>query len=246
VSVLLVSTDTAGLSGGLSTSRIEALTDGVFAVVMTLLVLDLKVPLVPGPEAAAELPSKLLELWPKLLSFALSFVIASIYWVGHHNQFHFIRRTDRVLLWINLLFMLCVALIPFSSGLLGDYPGQQIAVVVYGVNLICVGCVLYGHWWYATTAQGLVDHDIDPRVVRLAKRRILIAPVAYALAIILSSFGPALSLAIYLLVPVVYIVPGGVDRHWRRSRVGQSTAPAPEPSPHMEGATHLLRGDDRK
>lgn len=208
-----MSRDVAAASGGLSTSRIEALTDGVFAVVMTLLVLDLKVPVITGPEAAAELSGKLLDLWPKLLSFALSFVIASIYWVGHHNQFHFIRRTDRALLWINLLFMLCVALVPFSSGLLGDYPGQQIAVVVYGINLICIGSVLYGQWWYATADHRLVDHDIDPHVVCAAKQRILIAPTAYALAIILSFFGTAISIAIYLLVPVVYIAPGSVDRH---------------------------------
>ncbi len=232
-----MSRDGAGLSGGLSTSRIEALTDGVFAVVMTLLVLDLKVPATLGPEAAGELPGKLLELWPKLLSFTLSFVIASIYWVGHHNQFHFIRRTDRVLLWLNLLFMLCVALIPFSSGLLGDYPGQQIAVVVYGINLICVGCVLYGHWWYATAADGLVDRDIDPHVVRVAKQRILIAPAAYTLAIILSFFGTTLSLAIYLLVPVLYIAPGSVDRHWRQAPTAPSAVGVPERTVREEGTT---------
>ncbi len=218
----------AGSSGGLSTSRIEALTDGVFAVVMTLLVLDLKVPVLTGPEAAAELPGKLLELWPKFLSFTLSFVIAGVYWVGHHNQFHFIRRSDRVLLWINLLFMLCVAFVPFSSALLGDYPGQQVAVMVYGINLICIGCVLYSHWWYATADHRLVDHDIDPHAVWLAKRRILIAPVAYTLAIILSFFGTAVSLVIYLLVPLVYIAPGNVDRHWGRARAAPSVDTVPE------------------
>jgi len=223
-----VSREGAGPSGGLSTSRIEALTDGVFAVVMTLLVLDLKVPLIPGPEATAELPGKLLELWPKFLSFTLSFVIAGIYWVGHHNQFHFIRRTDRVLLWINLLFMLGVAFVPFSSALLGDYPSQQVAIVAYGINLICIGSVLYAHWWYATADHRLVDHDIDPHAVRAAKQRILIAPVAYALAIILSFFGTGVSLAIYILVPVAYIAPGTVDRHWGRARAAHAANTGPQ------------------
>jgi uncharacterized membrane protein len=208
-------TKTDGM-GGLTTGRIEALTDGVFAVVMTLLVLDLKVPVIAGADAALALPGKLLELWPRLLTFILSFVIAGVYWVGHHNQYQFIRRSDRVLLWINILFMLCVAFIPFSTALLGEYPQLPIAVTIYGLNLIVIGAVLYAHWWYATADHRLVDHDIDPHVVRVAKQRILIAPVAYTVAILLSVFGTALSLAIYLVVPVMYIAPGAVDRHWRR------------------------------
>lgn len=219
------------MGAGLTTSRIEALADGVFAVVMTLLVLDLKVP-VAGPDASAELPGKLLELWPRLLSFVLSFVIAGVYWVGHHNQYHFIRRSDRVLLWINILFLLCVAFIPFSTALLGEYPQQPIAVVIYGLNLILIGLVLYAHWWYATADCRLVDHDIDPHVVRVAKQRILIAPVAYTLAILLAFVGTALSLAIYLLVPVLYILPGAVDRHWLRRPAPPSANATAEGSPH--------------
>ncbi len=219
------------MGGELTTSRIEALADGVFAVVMTLLVLDLKVPVVAGPDAAAELPGKLFELWPRLLSFALSFVIAGVYWVGHHNQYHFIRRSDRVLLWINILFLLCVAVIPFSTALLGEYPQQPIAVAIYGLNLILIGLVLYAHWWYATADYRLVDHDIDPHLVRVAKQRILIAPIAYALAILLSFVGTALSLTIYVLVPVLYIVPGAVDRHWHRRPVPPPANAAAEITP---------------
>ena len=102
----------------LGRNRIEALTDGVFAVAMTLLVLDIKVPELEQPLATAELPLKLLSLWPKFLSYTISFVILGAYWVGHHVQLSFIRRADRPLLWINVFFLLWVALVPFSTALL--------------------------------------------------------------------------------------------------------------------------------
>ena len=104
-----------GRGGGLATNRLEALVDGVFAVVMTLLVLDITVPSPTQPHAVAHLVRNLIALKPTVLSYALSFVIAGIYWVGHHNQFAYIRRTDRPLLWINILFLMCVAFIPFSA-----------------------------------------------------------------------------------------------------------------------------------
>ena len=205
-----------GRGGGLATNRLEALVDGVFAVVMTLLVLDITVPSPTKPHAVANLLSNLLALKPTLLSYALSFVIAGIYWVGHHNQFAYIRRTDRPLLWINILFLMCVAFIPFSAALLAAYPGQRIAVIVYGANLIVVGLVLYLHWWYATSNHRLVDVDLDPHVMRLATTRILMAPAIYVVAIGLSfvpSVGTAVSIGIYVLVPVLYILPGHIDRH---------------------------------
>src|SRR5437763_6636992 len=175
---------------GLGTDRLQTLVDGVFAVVMTLLVLEIKVP------RTGHLLHDLLGLQATLLSYALSFVIAGIYWVGHHNQFAYIRRADRPLLWINILFLMCVAFIPFSSPLIAAYPGQRIAVIVYGANLIVVGLVLYLHWWYATRNDHLVDANLDPHVVRLATTRILMAPVIYVVAIGLSFLNTAVSIGI--------------------------------------------------
>lgn len=225
----------AGREGGLGTSRLEALVDGVFAVVMTLLVLDIKVPLPVTSYNMAHLLQKLVALRPTLLSYAISFVIAGIYWVGHHNQFAYIRRTDRPLLWINILFLMCVVFIPFSTALLAAYPGQRIAVDVYGGNLIVVGLVLYLHWWYATRGHRLVAADMDPHVVHLAARRILMAPAIYLVAIGLS-FVPAVSTAwsigLYVLVPVLYIVPGHIDRHLLgrhdHRTAGEAAGPAPQ------------------
>src|SRR5215475_9204742 len=106
----------------LGRNRIEALTDGVFAVAMTLLVLDIKVPELQQPLATAELPLKLLSLWPKFLSYTNSFVILGVYWVGHHFQLSFIRRADRPLLWINIFFHLWATPEIFSTSLLDALP----------------------------------------------------------------------------------------------------------------------------
>jgi uncharacterized membrane protein len=214
--------------GGLATNRLEALVDGVFAVVMTLLVLDITVPSPTQPHAVAHLLPNLLALKPTVLSYALSFVIAGIYWVGHHNQFAYIRRTDRPLLWINILFLMCVAFIPFSAALLAAYPGQRIAVIIYGANLIVVGLVLYLQWWYATRNRHLVDADLDPHVVRLATTRILMAPVIYVVAIGLSFVNTAVSIGIYVLVPVLYILPGHIDRHLLGLGHHEPEAPVPQ------------------
>jgi uncharacterized membrane protein len=106
---------------GLSKTRIEALTDGIFAIAMTLMVFDIKLPV--GPQTTPwSLRSELIGLWPRFLAYAISFIMLGVYWVGHHNQYHYIRRTDRGFLWINIFFLMGVSLIPFSTGLLGQYP----------------------------------------------------------------------------------------------------------------------------
>ena len=118
---------------------------------MNLLVLDIKVPELHPPLETVQLPLKLLALWPNFLSYFISFLILGVYWVGHHFQFSFIRRVDRPLLWINILFLLWVALVPFSTALLSEYSKTRVAIAIYGLNLIAVGLTLALQWWYATT-----------------------------------------------------------------------------------------------
>ena len=128
---------------------------------MTLMVFDIKV---PGQTQTTpwSLQYELIRLWPRFLAYAISFIMLGVYWVGHHNQYHYIRRTDRGFLWINIFFLMGVSLIPFSTGLLGQYPEERTALVVYGLNLIMVGGFLYAHWWYATGNHRLVERQIHP------------------------------------------------------------------------------------
>lgn len=120
---------------GLTATRIQAFSDGVFAIVITLLIIDLKIPQLAG-ESAGELGGRLFELWPKLLSYVLSFVIVGVYWVMHHHIFHYIQRTDRIALWLNIFFLMSVAFVPFPTALLGEYGSNQLVVIIYGVNVM--------------------------------------------------------------------------------------------------------------
>lgn len=203
-----------GASTFLGSSRTEAFSDGVFAVAITLLVLNLQVPQLAPSVVSNELPHKLFELWPKLLSYALSFVIVGIYWVSHHNTFHYIIRTDRTLLWINLLLMMCIVFIPFPTALIGQYPEQQISVVIYASTLVITGLVIQLLWWYATSNYRLVHREINPQLVRRAARRNLTAPLIYLLAIGISFLSVEASLIVFILVPLFYILPGRIDQHW--------------------------------
>ncbi len=200
---------------GLSKNRIEALCDGVFAIAMTLMIFNIKVPEVPavalGPHKLAH---EVFILWPKFLVYLISFAMLGVYWVGHHNQYHYILRTDRAFLWMNIFFLTCVSLIPFSTGLLGRYPAEQTALVVYGLNLILVGGFLFAMWWYATRGHRLVAQDIRPEIVRLAKGRILMAPAASLVAVCVSSVSIRSSLALFILLPFLYMIPGRIDQQW--------------------------------
>ena len=130
-----------------------------------------------------ELPGRLLELWPKFLSFVISFLIVGNYWMVHHRTFHYIRGYDHRLLLLNLWFLMWVALIPFSASLLGNYFGQQIPVIIYASHMIVAGLFLSWLWWYAQSDPRLVAPDIDPRLVRYNNLRALIVPLVFLLSI---------------------------------------------------------------
>jgi uncharacterized membrane protein len=119
----------------LSKHRIEALTDGIYAVAMTLLVLELKLPEVPAPVSDDALSQALLHLLPKIVAWILSFFILAIFWFSHHRAFHFVRHVDRRLLWINLLSLLFASLLPFSSAMVGEYSQLFRAQAIYASNM---------------------------------------------------------------------------------------------------------------
>lgn len=200
----------------LTPKRIEALHDGVFAIVMTLLILELKIPEVHDSE---HLHAELLALLPIVISYVITFVNLGIYWVGQQIQFHFIERSDRAFSWIHVLFLMLVSVLPFSSALLGHYPSDQIVSILYGLNLIAIGLVSYGSWRYATHHHRLTVHTIDDTFVKKVNRRILAAPVAALIAILLSFVSMTGSLLVYLLIVPYYIFPGRVDRFWRQEAV---------------------------
>jgi len=150
-------------------NRLEALTDGVFAIVMTLLVLELSIPEIAQSSPQAELPRRLLEQWPKFYSYVLSFIVLGLLWSLHHRSFHYIKRFDNGLIWLNIIFLMFVALIPFSTSLEGDYEGEQLAIVIYASNILLALAMRLIIWAYATGKYRLVDRDINSRLVKFEK-----------------------------------------------------------------------------
>jgi uncharacterized membrane protein len=159
-------TSQKGITSFLALHRLSALTDGVFAIVMTLLVLEIAIPEIAPSLLHEELPQRLIDLWPKLLSYIVSFLILGIFWYLHHLAFRYIKRSDNGLIWLNILFLMFVALIPFSTSLFGSYGEEQLPIVIYAVNIILVMLTRFTLWTYATRKYRLVDRDISPRAIK--------------------------------------------------------------------------------
>lgn len=176
--------------------RVETLVDGVFAIVLTLLILDIK-----APDAASdlELTQRLFTLAPKFFAYVLSFVVLGLFWFGHQMMSRYIRRADRVHIWLSLLFLMCIAFVPFSAALLGQHGQYRSATILYGINAAAAGLVRYLHWRYATGNHRLIDKELSPKLIRSISRTFLVAPIACTVGIGVSFFSVPVSLALYTM-----------------------------------------------
>jgi uncharacterized membrane protein len=206
------SRDERGIS---DTTRITTLADGVFAIVMTLLVLGVEVPEVPDEMIADQLFREVLLLWPLIAAYVVSFLVLGIYWMGHHTQFHFMHGVDRIALWINILFFMVLSLVPFTTKMVGQYSGQEVALLLYGANLLAISLVLFAHWEYAARS-GLLEPSAGKEVKRKATRQIMIGSAVFVAGMAMAFVKPSLSLFVFLLVPAMHILPGPVYLHWTR------------------------------
>lgn len=189
-----------------STARVEAISDGLFAVALTLLVLDIKVPHAVGPGAA--LSRQIWALLPHLGLYAASFLVVGFYWVAHTLVFGTIERSDRWLLWINLLYLLPVAFLPFATQLLAEYPQHRSATMFYGADVFLVGLMQFALWVYAVRGRRLIPAEAEPGPLRAGTRRLALMPLSSLAGVFLALLSPPLSLAVFVLTPLVYIVTG--------------------------------------
>ena len=186
--------------GRMNPERLHGFSDGVFAVAITLLVLQFQVPHVP----AVQLAGALLRLWPAYASYLLSFAVVGVYWVAHWNIVHELHSGDRNLAWLNIGFLACVAFIPFPASLVGAYGAERPAVMLYGGTLVVTGLMLRAVWVYALR-KNLID--APPGLERYAMIRQLVPPAIYLAGLIIALGAPAAALAIYVCVPLLYIIP---------------------------------------
>ena len=189
----------------MSTSRTETFSDGVFAIAATLLVLELKVPEVePGGLADA-----LLDNWPSYATYVVSFLVIGIIWVNHHAVMERIRKVNRPLLFLNLVFLMAVALIPFPTALLADYlqagHDERLAAVVYGGSMTLMGVTFGSMWAYAVLSADLLHEGVDPVRARRSLWIFTAGNPLYVLAIGASLLSATLALAIYALLALFYM-----------------------------------------
>jgi uncharacterized membrane protein len=189
----------------------------VFAIAITLLILEFKAPHLTEPTSGAELLRELAKLWPKLLSWLISFFMLGIYWVGHRNVFEAIQRADRALLWLNNFFLLGVTVLPFPAAILGEYNANPMALTIYGANLAMISFFLFTMFAYAARHPHLLGSHVTPGLLS-AGRIIILTPFAfYSLAALAAFAAPKLSLLIFLALPVLYVSPGTLEAvvKWR-------------------------------
>lgn len=191
--------------------RLLTFSDGVFAIAVTLLVLDLH-----EPAVSHGLLDALLKQWPAYLSYVLSFVIVGIIWAQHHLMFRFIQRTDHLFILINVIFLMWVAVVPFPTALLARYlenpTERQTAIAVY-TGLFALGGLLANLWWlYASYGGRLLKEGVNAATVRKLTWNYAVGPVFYLLAFALSFVSPPAAVAFIVLINLFYAVSPLLDR----------------------------------
>jgi uncharacterized membrane protein len=190
---------------GRNIDRLAALSDGIFAVAMTLLVLDLHVPSATQVHSERELLRALCALGPQWLTYVMSFLTLGIFWAGQQTQLNHIDQGTRDLTWIHLGFLLAITALPLSTRLLAEFITYRLALGIYWLNIFVPGAMLYWSWAYATHAN-LVNPDLPPSIVASICRRILIAQSLYAAGAALCFINTWVSLAAIVLVQLNYAI----------------------------------------
>lgn len=190
------------------TRRLEALIDGVFAIVMTIIVIEIDLPKGRAPNLLAALGGNV----PTLLGYGLVFVTLGTVWFGNRTQSDFARYADHPFVWLNLLMLMLVAFVPYTANLLAHYPAQRVAVVTYGVHLTAIALVHGSLWWYLTAHPWLLHPGLTERYLARSRFPAFTLGLGFAVATLLGLALPVAGLIAYLLVPVPYV--SGLYYRW--------------------------------
>ena len=197
--------------------RLESLTDGVFAIIMTILVFNISVPelilFTEGDYASERLSDRFADLWPDFLAYVISFSTLGAFWVAHHRIFRWILYVDRPLIWINISFLMIIGLIPFSTTLLTQYLDSQNSIFAFSFNAILAGLLIYAIYYYVKRNPDLVDKSVQALIEKSSSRRIVATILTYSVAIIFSFIYLQASLFLLLLVLIPEIIP---DKYFGR------------------------------
>jgi uncharacterized membrane protein len=190
------------------TGRVEAFSDGVFAIAITLLVLDLHT---PGAPSDAGLAKALLSQWPQYLGFLTSFATIGIMWINHHRLFTLIGQVDHTLLILNTLLLLGITFVPYPTGLMAEYisqPGEQTAVFVYTGTFTVIAVIFNLFWRYASRDGRLLDPEADPQAVDAITRQYRWGPLYYLASFVIAFISPTIAVIFTLGLAVYFALPG--------------------------------------
>jgi uncharacterized membrane protein len=197
-----------------NTQRLEAFSDGVFAIAITLLVLDMRVPNAPAASQEASifrLGTALLSLWPAYLAYAFSFLMIGIFWVSHHYVFTLYKRTDQAFLLFNVLFLMLISFLPFPTYVLArwvmDPQQRRVAVFMYTLALFLPAFAWLLTWLYASRNHRLIDRRLDPDFISYLTRRYAISNSLYFLAVLLALWNGIMALALCVGLTLIYLIP---------------------------------------
>ena len=190
----------------MDTNRLEAFSDGVFAIAITLLILEIKVP----PPSTA-LGAELLGLWPSYLAYIVSFLVIGAIWINHHAMFQHIVRVDGTLLLLNVLHLMLIAFLPFPTAVLAEAfhrgTDEPIAAAFYGGILTVIGIFVNAMWRYAAHGYRLIDPHLTAKKVWQIRQQFLVGPIFYAIATVVALVFPWLAVLLFILLNLFYLWP---------------------------------------
>jgi uncharacterized membrane protein len=190
----------------LPTNRLETLSDGVFAIAMTLLVLDLRIP--QGMNlTAANVHQYLVDTRDDVFMFGVTFLVLAIIWIFHHRQFHLIQRVDSTFFWISMAQLMLVVLVPFSASIMSDYYNYLDAELLFGANIFCIGILFVAGWAYSARGRRLIDPSLEPEVTRWMYQRSWVLPAVSLLVMLTAVFSPEWAPLGYCLTALL-LIPG--------------------------------------
>lgn len=192
----------------LGRGRVETLSDGVFAIVLTLLVLEIKIPHIESPDSLSELSSALFALAPKFISWVISFMTVCVIWLNHHRLFTILRRIDNGIFWYNANLLLWTSFIPFPTALIGDYPHNPLSLSLYGLVMLLMALSFVLMRLHLHKHHDLLHDDFDQAVFKAGTRwAVLMGPVAYAVGVAISWIWAPLAFLWYGAIAIYFVFP---------------------------------------
>jgi uncharacterized membrane protein len=183
----------------LTTKRIETLVDGIFAIAMTLLVLNIDLPQMLGPVSDPAIWQYMISLFQQLGIYAFSFILLASFWRAHHLQFFYIKRSDSILIWLNVIWLMFVALVPFSTNFVSNFGNHPLPMLFFNINMFIIGIFFILIWTYAQRKKFFIK-EMDPEHYKMVKKINYILPSAALLAVCITFVSPIWSPISYCLI----------------------------------------------